>query len=78
MHLGIIHTIKDAALSNLYIYVLDNGCHESVGEQKCSPLEEKYPGIEMIYKINREGKRSRVGKNWIKIKKDFIKVINDK
>jgi phosphonopyruvate decarboxylase len=39
MHLGITHTIRDYNLSNLFVYVLDNGCHESVGGYKCSPLE---------------------------------------
>ena len=51
MHLGITHTIRDYNLSNLFIYVLDNGCHESVGAYKCSHLENSYPGINKIYKI---------------------------
>ena len=61
MHLGIIHTIKDAALSNLYIYVLDNGCHESVGMQSCSALLDEYIGITEIIKISCDGKPPRVG-----------------
>jgi len=61
MHLGITHNIRDAGLSNLHVYVLDNGCHESVGSYKCSPLEETYPGIKKIYKISNDGKCPRVG-----------------
>ena len=48
MHLGITHTIRDENLSNLYVYVLDNKCHESVGEYTCSNLELNYPGITKI------------------------------
>ena len=40
MHLGITHTIRDENLNNLFVYVLDNGCHESVGKYKCSYLED--------------------------------------
>ncbi len=61
MHLGITHTIRDCNLSNLFIYVLDNGCHESVGEYKCSSLEQSYPGIHEIIKITNDGKTDRVG-----------------
>ena len=61
MHLGITHTIRDCNLSNLFIYVLDNGCHESVGEYKCSSLEQSYPGIHRIIKITNDGKTDRVG-----------------
>ena len=61
MHLGIIHSIRDANLKNLFIYILDNGCHESTGGQKCSELEEEYIGVTKIYKINKEGKKARVG-----------------
>ena len=72
MHLGITHTIRDYNLSNLFIYVLDNGCHESVGAYKCSNLENTYPGINKIYKISNDGKLPRVGINSIKNKKRFM------
>ena len=61
MHLGVTHTIRDVGLVNLYIYVLDNGCHESVGSYKCSSLEKKYPGVAEIIKISNDGKKPRVG-----------------
>lgn len=60
MHLGITHTIRDQGLNNLYVYVLDNGCHESVGKYKCSELEDSYPGITEIIKITNDGKKDRV------------------
>lgn len=61
MHLGITHTIRDYNLKNLFVYVLDNGCHESVGGYDCSNLEESYPGITKIIKISNDGKKPRVG-----------------
>jgi phosphonopyruvate decarboxylase len=61
MSLGTTHTIRDRAPAHLFHYVLDNGCHESVGAQPCAPLEERYPGVTEIIKINREGERPRVG-----------------
>ena len=61
MHLGITHTIRDQALDNLFVYVLDNGCHESVGGYDCSNLEESYPGVTEIIKITSDGKTPRVG-----------------
>jgi phosphonopyruvate decarboxylase len=60
MHLGITHTIRDCDLKNLHVYVFDNGCHESVGSYKVSPLENSYPGIKKIYKITNDGKKPRV------------------
>ena len=60
MHLGITHTVRDIAKDNLYVYVLDNGCHESVGGQHCSPLEEAYVGVTEIIKISCDGKLPRV------------------
>ena len=66
MHLGITHTIRDEEVDNLYVYVLDNGCHESVGGYKCAALEESYPGIYSIIKIRRDGKEGRVGIECIK------------
>ncbi len=61
MHLGLTHTIRDLALTNLYVYVLDNSCHESVGGHPCALLEKSYPGVNEIISINREGKTPRVG-----------------
>lgn len=61
MHLGLTHTLRDSNLKNLYVYVLDNGCHESVGGYLCSPLEKSYPGITEIIKISCDGKTERVG-----------------
>jgi len=60
MHLGITHTIRDENLDNLYVYILDNGCHESVGKYKCSELEDSYSGITDIIKISNDGKAPRV------------------
>jgi phosphonopyruvate decarboxylase len=71
MHLGITHTIRDYNLSNLFTYVLDNGCHESVGAYKCSPLENSYPGINKIYKITNDGKLPRVGIDSVTNKNQF-------
>jgi phosphonopyruvate decarboxylase len=31
MHLGATHTLRDEAPDNLFVYVFDNGLHESVG-----------------------------------------------
>ena len=75
MHLGITHTIRDCALKNLFVYVLDNGCHESVGGYLCSPLEDSYVGINKIYKISKDGKKPRISLGWEEIKERFIKEI---
>jgi len=72
MHLGIIHTIRDYHLSNLFIYILDNNCHESVGGHPCSVLEPFYIGINNIYKINKEGNDNRVDITPEDNKKEFI------
>ena len=61
MHLGITHTIRDYNLSNLFTYVLDNGCHESVGAYKCSK----------IFKISNDGKLPRVGISSVENKNNF-------
>ena len=63
MHLGITHTIRDENLNNLHVYVLDNGCHESVGEYECSYLEDWYSGVTEIIKITNDGKTDRVELN---------------
>ena len=47
-------------LNNLYVYVLDNGCHESVGKYKCSELEASYSDTVEIIKISNDGKAPRV------------------
>ena len=60
MHLGITHTIRDEGLNNLFVYVLDNGCHESVGKYKCSYLEDWYSGVTEIIEISNDGKTDRV------------------
>ena len=60
MHLGITHTIADRYLDNLFVYVLDNGCHESVGEFWSSQLEDSYIGIDEIITISNDGKENRV------------------
>ena len=60
MSLGTTHTIRDRALPNLYHYVLDNGCHESVGGQPCALLEKTYPGVTEVVRISRDGKPPRV------------------
>tara|TARA_R110000824_G_scaffold44632_1_gene129739 strand:- start:313 stop:774 length:462 start_codon:yes stop_codon:yes gene_type:complete len=60
MHLGITHNIRDENLPNLHVYILDNGCHESVGGDECPSLEESYCGIFSIIKINNNGKTNRV------------------
>ena len=60
MHLGITHTIRDMNLKNLFVYVLDNGCHESVGQYDSANLEDHYPGVNEIIKISCDGKKPRV------------------
>ena len=76
MHLGITHNIRDANLPNLYVYVLDNGCHESVGGYECSHLEKTYPGIDRIYKISNDGKSPRVGVECIENSKHVKEFLN--
>ncbi len=75
MHLGITHTIADRYLENLFVYVLDNGCHESVGEFWSSQLEDSYIGIDEIITISNDGKENRVDldakKNTEQIRKLF-------
>lgn len=61
MSLGTTHTIRDHGPANLFHYVLDNGCHESVGGQPCAPLEPAYPGVTRIIPIGRDGRPPRVG-----------------
>ena len=63
MHLGATHTLRDEAPDNLFVYVFDNGLHESVGGYKCAKLEDNYPGITKIFKIAKGDKKDRVGIN---------------
>jgi phosphonopyruvate decarboxylase len=60
MSLGSTHTLRDYAPPNFFHYVLDNGCHESVGGQPCAALEPSYPGVTEIIKVERAGKPPRV------------------
>jgi len=61
MHLGITHTIVEQDLKNLFVYVLDNECHESVGGFECAALGLNLLGISEIFKITNDGKTDRVG-----------------
>ena len=61
MSLGTTHTLRTHKSPNLFHYVLDNGCYESVGGQPCHPLESSYPGVDEIFKIGCSGKDDRVG-----------------
>jgi phosphonopyruvate decarboxylase len=61
MALGTTHTIRDHAPMHFFHYVLDNGCHESVGGQPCAALEASYPGVTEVIKVQRGGKPPRVG-----------------
>ena len=75
MHLGLTHSISDLALPNLFLYILDNGCHESVGSYYAPPLQSHYQGVTKIFKISRDGKCPRVEVSPLKNTegvKDFI------
>ena len=75
MHYGITFNIKEENLSNMFLYVLDNGCHESVGSYPCAKLPEDIAGVNNIFKISCDGKLDRVVWNCIdntKNVKDFI------
>lgn len=78
MHLGATHTIRDCDLDNLFVYLLDNNCHESVGGYPCSKLESSYKGVDKIYKVTKDGKRPRITFGWIEIKDKFKKNIINK
>ena len=64
MALGSTHTIRDRAPANFFHYVLDNGCHESVGAQPSAALERRYPGVTEILKVDLGGKPT--GTTWTK------------
>ncbi len=78
MHLGITHTIRDCELNNLWIYVLDNNCHESVGGYPCSPLQDFQIGVDDIYRITKDGKAPRIPLSWLEIKEKFKRKIISK
>tara|TARA_Y100001963_G_C6561362_1_gene344486 strand:- start:129 stop:599 length:471 start_codon:yes stop_codon:yes gene_type:complete len=76
MHYGILYNIWEESLPNLYVYVLDNGCHESVGGYPCSKLQDNIPGVDIVYNISKDGKLPRVGiscQENTKVVKDYIK-----
>ena len=75
MHLGITHTIRDENLENLFVYILDNGVHESVGSQKCPVLEESYVGVDEIFKISCDGKLDRVAIGFQENAKNIIGIL---
>lgn len=75
MHLGLTHTTRDCNMKNLFVYILDNGCHESVGEQKCSTLKNDYFGVNKIYKISCDGKTPRVKKGFEENAKEIIDLL---
>lgn len=60
MSLGTTHTIREHGPPNLFHYVLDNGCHESVGGQPVAALESSYPGVTEIIEVSRAGRPPRV------------------
>jgi thiamine pyrophosphate-dependent acetolactate synthase large subunit-like protein len=61
MSMGTTHTARELALPNFFHYVLDNGCHESVGGQRCARLDATYPGVTEVIRIDRGHKPPRVG-----------------
>lgn len=61
MSMGTTHTARELALPNFFHYVLDNGCHESVGGQRCARLDSTYPGVTEVIRIERGHKPPRVG-----------------
>ena len=61
MSLGTTHTVRDCAPRTFFHYVLNNGCHESVGGQRAAALEASYSGVTEIIDISRDGKPPRVG-----------------
>lgn len=72
MHLGITHTIRDCNLKNLFVYILNNNCHESVGGQPCSRLEKEYIGIDEIFNISNDGQCPRIKWKCTEITKNII------
>jgi phosphonopyruvate decarboxylase len=61
MSLGTTHTARELGLQNFFHYVLNNGCHESVGGQACAALDSSYPGVTEVIPIDRAGRPPRVG-----------------
>lgn len=60
MHLGLTHTVHQEDLKNLFVYVIDNGCHESVGSYPCAPLKSEYIGVNKVFKTSSSEKFPRV------------------
>lgn len=77
MHLGITHTIRDLNLSNLYVYVLDNHCHESVGGMRCSALEGEYLGIHSVIEVECGGKPPRVELDCVTNKIQIMELLDE-
>ena len=67
--------IAEEDLKNVFVYVLDNGCHESVCGFECAGLGESLLGINRVFQITNDGKKDRVGldcqKNTKQIKELF-------
>jgi hypothetical protein len=61
MSLGTTHTVREYAGPNFYHYVLDNGCHESVGGQPVARLDTAYPGVTEVIRVAPGGRPPRVG-----------------
>ena len=60
MSLGTTHTLREYAPDNFYHYVLNNNSYESVGEQSCTSLENRYVGVTKVFNIELGGKDERV------------------
>jgi phosphonopyruvate decarboxylase len=78
MCLGTTHTLRDHAPPTLFHYVLDNGCHESVGGQPAAHLELRYPGVTEIVKISRDGKPPRVAIDPVRNTRDVRAFVADR
>tara|TARA_Y100001938_G_C7872043_1_gene320788 strand:+ start:17 stop:484 length:468 start_codon:yes stop_codon:yes gene_type:complete len=78
MHMGITHTIAEQKLNNLFVYILDNGCHESVGGYPCSQMEDSYLGVTKIIKISNDGKTGRVKLDCLTNTKQVKEFVNEK
>ena len=77
MHLGITHTIRDYGPTNMFVYVLDNGMHESVGGYSCASLEKRYPGVTEIFKISTGDKKPRVGIGFEENSESIRSILNE-
>jgi len=77
MHYGILFSISEESLSNLHVYILDNGCHESVGGYPCAKLPDHIDGVDLIYKISNDGKCPRVGIECQENTDMIVELLND-